>query len=66
MIPNDVDTASARILESSDNNEVETSQKIPFSCELYEFVGESIFALDIHRNRKHKTIPQLDGDNSEC
>ena len=52
-------------MEPSDSDEVETSQEIPFSCDLCEFVGESIIDLKIYRNRKHHNIPELDGDNLE-
>ena len=61
-----IDTVCAKILESSDVHEVETTQKIKFSCDMCEFIGESSNEIKIHMSRKHNDIPQLDGGNSEC
>ena len=36
-----------------------------FNCDACDFIGESNISLRIHKNRMHKTIPQLDGVDSE-
>ena len=65
VISPDMDTVCAKILESSDVHKVETTQKIKFSCDMCEFVGESSNEIKIHMNRKHNDIPKLDMVNFE-
>ena len=32
-----------------------------FFCDVCDYTGESQIGLNVHMNRKHKNIPQLDG-----
>ena len=36
-----------------------------FSCSICDYTSESQSGLNVHMNRMHKTIPQLDGAESE-
>ena len=78
VISHDVNTVTAKILESSEAvnndtcivtstavNEDKTPPTIPFQCDLCEYIGTSSSDLKVHKHGKHNTIPQLDGEISE-
>ena len=56
LSPSDVETKVAEASTPATEN---------FNCDACEFIGESNISLRIHKNRMHKTIPQLDGVDSE-